>query len=161
MELPSLKLVMVQGPLKGETLEFRLGSTIRIGRLVRGNTVPIKDDGISSKHLSIESSSSGPGKWILRDLDSSNGTLLNTTKLLPDTPYDLRGGDSIKIGEYTSILVKIDSHEESQLRRNPRRRAPEKEMLEPVAENRGWRGKPSKESEAKCDEKGEELETEN
>ncbi|KAE8022574.1 hypothetical protein FH972_008364 [Carpinus fangiana] len=151
MEPPPLKLVMVQGPRQGETLEFRPGSTIRIGRVVRGNTVAIKDAGVSTKHFCIESSSpSGTGKWILRDLDSSNGTQLNATKLLPDIPYDLRDGDSIKIGEYTSILVQIDGHEESQLRRNPRRRAAEKDA-------RGRGGTVSKESEAKCEEKGEEL----
>jgi len=152
MEPPPLKLVMVQGPRQGETLEFRPGSTIRIGRVVRGNNVAIKDAGVSTKHFSIESSSlSGSGKWILRDLDSSNGTQLNAAKLLPDTPYDLCDGDSIKIGEYTSILVKIEGHEESQLRRNPRRRAAEKDAW-------GRGGTVSKESEAKCEEKGEELE---
>ncbi|KAF5452714.1 hypothetical protein F2P56_027682 [Juglans regia] len=161
MEPPPLKLVMLRGPREGETLEFRPCATVRIGRLVRGNTVPIKEVGISSKHLSIESSSSGSGKWILRDLHSSNGTLLNATKILPDSPYDLRDADSIKIGEYTSILVKIDGHNESQLRRNPRRRAAEKDKAEPVAENQGPRVKASIESEAKCDEKGEDLETGN
>ncbi|KAG6732652.1 hypothetical protein I3842_01G188900 [Carya illinoinensis] len=161
MEPQSLKLVMVQGPREGETLEFPLGSTIRIGRLVRGNNIPIKDLGISSNHLSIESSSSGSGKWILRDLNSSNGTLLNDTKVLPYTPYDLRDADSIKIGECTSFLVKVDGHDASQLRRNPRRQAAEKYTVEPVAENRSRRGKASKVSEAKCDEKGEELETGN
>jgi pSer/pThr/pTyr-binding forkhead associated (FHA) protein len=123
--------------------------------VVRGNNVAIKDAGVSTKHFSIESSSlSGSGKWILRDLDSSNGTQLNAAKLLPDTPYDLCDGDSIKIGEYTSILVKIEGHEESQLRRNPRRRAAEKDAW-------GRGGTVSKESEAKCEEKGEELETGN
>jgi hypothetical protein len=90
-------------------------------------------------------SSSWSGKWILRDRDSSvssNGTQLN------------RDGDSIKIGKYTSILVQIDCHEESQMRQNSRRRAAEKD-----AQGRG--GKVSKESEAKCEEKGEELRTGN
>ncbi|KAE8022573.1 hypothetical protein FH972_008363 [Carpinus fangiana] len=72
----------------------------------------------------------------------------------PGQPYDLRDGDSIKIGKYTSILVQIDCHEESQLRRNPRRRAAEKDA-------RGRGGTVSKESEAKCEEKGEELRTGN
>ncbi|KAL0008903.1 hypothetical protein SO802_010405 [Lithocarpus litseifolius] len=140
MEPPPLKLVIVQGPCQGESLEFRPGSRIRIGRIVRGNNLPIKDAGISSNHLSIDSESSssssfgfGSGKWTIRDLDSSNGTLLNGIELQPNTPHDLSDGDSIAIGEFTSILVNFNN-DESRLRRNPRRRAAEKE---PVAENRG------------------------
>ncbi|KAJ4722625.1 FHA domain-containing protein [Melia azedarach] len=124
MEPPGLKLVIVQGPRSGETLEFKPGSTIRIGRIVRGNNLTVKDAGISSKHLIIELES---GKWTVQDLDSSNGTTLNSMKLLPNTPVDLHEDDTIKLGEYTSILVKfiMDSQDESVVkpRRNPRRQA--------------------------------------
>ncbi|KAM3708170.1 hypothetical protein ACB098_02G078500 [Castanea mollissima] len=168
MEPPALKLVMIQGPRKGESIEYQPGSNIRIGRIVRGNNLPIKDSGISSNHLSIDfSSGSGSPKWILRDLDSSNGTILNGTKLQPNTPHDLSDGDSIKIGEYTSILVNIvSSLDESQIRRNPRRRAAQTVSVEQVSEirgrrvadNRGRMGRVLKESEeAKCDEKIEDL----
>ncbi|XP_057416363.1 FHA domain-containing protein At4g14490-like [Lotus japonicus] len=103
MEPPSLRLVILQGPREGETLDFRPGSAIRIGRVIRGNTLPIKDSGISSKHLSILTES---GKWVLRDLDSSNGTVLDGTKVAPPhTPVDVNDGSTIKIGELTSILV--------------------------------------------------------
>ena len=156
-----MKLVMVQGPRKGESIEYKPGSNIRIGRIVRGNNLPIKDSGISSNHLSIDySSGSGSPKWILRDLDSSNGTILNGTKLQPNTPHDLSDGDSIKIGEYTSILVNIvSSHDESQLRRNPRRRAAQAVSVEQVSEIRGRRGRVLKEAEEA--EKGEVLDTRN
>ncbi|CAL8989902.1 unnamed protein product [Prunus brigantina] len=156
MEPLALKLIMVQGPREGETLDFGPGSKVRIGRVVRGNNLPIKDSGISSKHLSIESES---GKWVLRDLESSNGTLLNDTKVTPNTPLDLSDGDEIKIGEYTSITVKIDGYEESRLRRNPRRAAVAvvaETTVGSVAQGRGQRGRAVKESEAKR-----ELEKEN
>ncbi|KAI4345763.1 hypothetical protein L6164_012859 [Bauhinia variegata] len=123
MEAPSLKLVMVQGPREGESIEFRPGTKVRIGRVVRGNTVHIKDAGISTKHLLIEVES---GKWVIRDLDSSNGTILNGSQISPDTPFNLHDGDTIKIGECTSIDVKLGAIEESRLRRNPRRGATEK-----------------------------------
>ncbi|KAI5347975.1 hypothetical protein L3X38_000862 [Prunus dulcis] len=156
MEPLALKLIMVQGPREGETLDFGPGSKVRIGRVVRGNNLPIKDSGISSKHLSIEYES---GKWVLRDLESSNGTLLNDTKVTPNTPLDLSDGDEIKIGEYTSITVKFDGYEESRLRLNPRRAAVavvEETTVVSVAQGRGQRGRAAKEREAKR-----ELEKEN
>ncbi|XP_075654092.1 FHA domain-containing protein At4g14490-like [Castanea sativa] len=161
MEPPALKLVMIQGPRKGESIEYQPGSNIRIGRIVRGNNLPIKDSGISSNHLSIDfSSGSGSPKWILRDLDSSNGTILNGTKLQPNTPHDLSDGDSIKIGEYTSILVNIvSSLDESQIRRNPRRRAAQTVSVEQVSEIRGRRGWVLKDAEEA--EKGEVLDARN
>ncbi|KAB2625551.1 FHA domain-containing protein [Pyrus ussuriensis x Pyrus communis] len=149
MEPSALKLVMVQGPRKGETLEFIPGSKVRIGRVVRGNNLPIKDSGISSKHLSIESES---GKWVLRDLDSSNGTVLNGSNIPPNTPVDLTDGDEIKIGEYTSVEVKIAGYEETRLRRNPRRAAAAAEATAvPVSESRGRRGRVAKEGEEKAE----------
>ncbi|KAL6189510.1 hypothetical protein ACLB2K_040898 [Fragaria x ananassa] len=143
MEPSALKLEILKGPRKGETLEYRPGSKIRIGRVVRGNNLPIKDSCISTNHLVIDSES---GQWMVRDLDSSNGTIVNDTALKPNTPFELSDGDEIKIGEYTSISVKIDGHEEaSRLRRNPRRAAVGK--VGTAAANRGRRGRVAAESE--------------
>jgi pSer/pThr/pTyr-binding forkhead associated (FHA) protein len=100
--LPSLALQILAGPRKGETLNFRPESIIKIGRVIRGNTLPIKDPGISTKHLSIQFES---GNWILTDLDSSNGTVLDNNRIPPNTPFHLRDGSTIKIGEVTSIVV--------------------------------------------------------
>ncbi|XP_022761123.1 FHA domain-containing protein At4g14490-like [Durio zibethinus] len=129
MDAPPITLVMVQGPRKGETIGFQPGSAILIGRITRGNNVPIKDAGISSKHLTIES---GSGKWVLLDLGSSNGTTLNSNMLPAKTPFDLHDGDTLKLGETTSILIKIEGRGgggeevavavESRRRRNPPRR---------------------------------------
>lgn len=140
--MATLKLIMLRGPREGETLEFLPGSSIKIGRNVRGNTISIKDDGISSKHLSIQFDLD---KWVLRDLDSSNGTLLNGIQLSPNTPFNLSDGDSIKIGEITSISVKIECTEDIQLRRNPRRGGDNK-AARSVAEM-GRRGKVNVEKE--------------
>ncbi|MBA0797620.1 hypothetical protein Gohar_008297 [Gossypium harknessii] len=105
MDPPPITLLMVQGPRKDETFVFQPGSAIRIGRVMRGNNLPIKDAGISSKHLTIESVS---GKWILRDLGSSNGTTLNSNVLPAEIAFDLHDGDTVKLGETTSILIKIE-----------------------------------------------------
>ncbi|PRQ20083.1 putative transcription factor interactor and regulator FHA-SMAD family [Rosa chinensis] len=142
----ALKLELLKGPREGETLEYRPRSKVRIGRVVRGNNLAIRDSGISTNHLIIEFES---GKWMIRDLGSSNGTIVNDTKLKPDTPLELNDGDEIKIGEYTSISVKIDGHERSRLRRNPRRGA--------VVENQGLRCRKEENSELER-EGGEEIE---
>ncbi|CAE5965854.1 unnamed protein product [Arabidopsis arenosa] len=103
---PLLKLDFTQGPRAGDSLGFKPGSTIRIGRIVRGNEIAIKDAGISTKHLRIVSDSEN---WIIHDLGSSNGTILNSDTIDQDTPVNLSHGDEIKLGEYTSILVNFVS----------------------------------------------------
>ncbi|KAJ4898598.1 SMAD/FHA domain-containing protein [Raphanus sativus] len=122
MSPPPLKLAFVKGPREGETLEYKPGSTIRIGRVVRGNEIAIKDAGISTKHIRIVSDSEN---WIIHDLGSSNGTTLNSESLDADTPVTLRQGDEIKLGEYTSIVVSFETdvqeEEEPKLPPRPRR----------------------------------------
>ncbi|KAF9620024.1 hypothetical protein IFM89_010640 [Coptis chinensis] len=100
-----LRLLVEKGPKEGETLERKPGSTIRIGRVVKGNNFTIKDAGISSKHLVIEFKS---GSWVIRDLDTSNGTLVNGNQIEGGKEVGIRNGDFIKIGECTSIKVCID-----------------------------------------------------
>lgn len=126
MSPPPLKLAFVKGPREGETLEYKPGSTIRIGRVVRGNEIAIKDAGISTKHIRIVSDSEN---WIIHDLGSSNGTTLNSESLDADTPVTLCHGDEIKLGEYTSIEVSFETdvqaeeEEEPKLPPRPRRNA--------------------------------------
>ncbi|EFH58486.1 hypothetical protein ARALYDRAFT_477473, partial [Arabidopsis lyrata subsp. lyrata] len=120
---PLLKLDFTQGPRAGDSLGFKPGSTIRIGRFVRGNEIAIKDAGISTKHLRIVSDSEN---WIIHDLGSSNGTILNSETIDPDTPINLSHGDEIKLGEYTSILVNfvsdvVQAPQEHKLPPRPRR----------------------------------------
>lgn len=109
-DAPTLRLVIEKGPSEGRIQEFipKSGSEIKIGRIIRGNTLSIKDIGISSKHASIRFDNSKPvGFWALSDLGSSNGTVLNERLLEPFSPVALSDGDIIKIGELTSIAVKL------------------------------------------------------
>ncbi|ESW32511.1 hypothetical protein PHAVU_002G328500 [Phaseolus vulgaris] len=131
-----LRLEILQGPLQGKTLDFKPGSAVRIGRVVKGNTLPIKDPGISSKHLSILNESA---KWILRDLDSSNGTVLDASRIPPNTPFTLHHDSTIKIGEFTSIRViflpsqqQQQQHDALPPRRNPTRRGRTAPAPDPV-----------------------------
>ncbi|XP_073278677.1 FHA domain-containing protein At4g14490-like [Primulina huaijiensis] len=108
-----LKLIMEKGPLSGQTVTFKPETSVRIGRIVRGNNVSIKDPGISSKHLVIQletSSDSGCRRWTVMDLGSSNGTVLNDTQVQPSEPAVLSDGDVVKIGETTMIMVKFENN---------------------------------------------------
>lgn len=111
-----LSLQLEKGPRQGEVLDCNKRAKITIGRVVKSNTFAIKEDGISQKHLSIELKDN---KWMVTDLGSSNGTILNGARLLPNKPRLLKNGDAIKIGEETLIRVKIESQgspEEKNLR---------------------------------------------
>ncbi|CAN1256092.1 FHA domain-containing protein At4g14490 [Linum perenne] len=133
MEAPSLTLVVLRGPLQGKIFEFRPGCFVKIGRVLRGNTFAIKDEGISSKHLLIESES---GKWTVQDLGSSNGTNINSDKLPPHQPLDLHDGDQIKLGEVTSIQVQFrigNRNPSPELRRGKRRRVSSADVSESSA----------------------------
>ncbi|KAK7252119.1 hypothetical protein RIF29_35853 [Crotalaria pallida] len=146
---PSLKLSILQGPRQGEILEYppSSSSSVRIGRIARGNTLPIKDPGISSKHLSITLDSA---KWVLQDLHSSNGTVLDTIKIPPNTPFPLSDNSTIKIGELTSIHVTLINNNNN-TRRNPTRRGrpahadvADPVEIEPVPVTRQLRGRAAK-----------------
>ncbi|XP_020674177.1 FHA domain-containing protein At4g14490 [Dendrobium catenatum] len=107
MASSTLCLTIDRGPKAGETLACNPGTVIRIGRVVRGNTFVIKDPSISQKHLTVgflpEIS-----RWVVTDLGSSNGTYVNDSLISPDEePTSLSDGDVIKIGEKTSISVRI------------------------------------------------------
>nr|GLL46686.1 uncharacterized protein LOC109187176 isoform X4 [Ipomoea trifida] len=124
VEGPMLKLTMEKGPLAGQAVEFKPGIAVRVGRVVRGNNLTITDSGISSKHLTIEFNSSD-GKWVIRDLGSSNDTFLNDGKLDPSCAACLSDCDVVKIGELTSIKVQIGdcARAPTRSRRNAGRKA--------------------------------------
>ncbi|XP_060207378.1 FHA domain-containing protein At4g14490-like [Lycium barbarum] len=138
MEEPMLHLIMEKGPLSGQNLDYKPGSKIHIGRVIRGNTISIKDPGISSKHLSIHFES---GSWVINDLGSSNGTFLNTVAIDPSQSTKLTDGDVVKIGELTSIKVKISAMEVDPVEeiepkgRNTRRNTKRKAGLGVIDEN--------------------------
>ncbi len=52
--------------------------------------------GVSRKHAIIEYKEGG---YLLRDLDSSNGTYLNEMHLIPHRTYHLQSGDRLRLGQ--------------------------------------------------------------
>src|SRR6185312_13191253 len=80
----------------GAETEVRLGEETSIGRAT-SNTIVIDDTGVSRRHALIRAQATG--EFILIDLGSSNGTLLNGERL--GLPCPLRSGDVVRIGPAT------------------------------------------------------------
>ncbi|MBK5237839.1 MAG: FHA domain-containing protein [Actinomycetales bacterium] len=79
-----LRLVIVSGDKAGQELPLT-GDPITIGRSSDSSLV-IKDDYTSTHHARLEIRG---GTWILRDLDSTNGTLLGGVRVTSPTPVPL------------------------------------------------------------------------
>ena len=99
---PKLIVKLKNRPLK--TYNFT-GKQITIGRLPE-NDIAIDNLSVSRKHAVIHSIRSG---YVLRDLGSKNGTLLNGEKV---EHGELKGGDTITIGKY-EIAFQVITGEES------------------------------------------------
>ncbi|KAF8675392.1 hypothetical protein HU200_047758 [Digitaria exilis] len=108
---PVLAVLVQKGPCKGETRRGRAGAAVRVGRVVKGNHLAVRDAGASQSHLSLEFLKPPASRWAVTDLGSSNGTLLNGVPLVPTVPAPLSHGDLIKIGESTVLAVSISADE--------------------------------------------------
>jgi pSer/pThr/pTyr-binding forkhead associated (FHA) protein len=89
----------------GDIIELPLSREVIIGRLDAERAIfPDVDltneqgieKGLSRRHARI---SRREGQVFLEDLHSLNGTLLNTTRLVPDLPYPLKDGDRVQLGK--------------------------------------------------------------
>lgn len=114
MELPSLRLTVEKGPKKGETFECKAAVVARVGRVIKGNHLAVRDPGVSQKHLTFKFQCEA-SSWSVSDLDTSNGTLVNDFQIPPSSPFPVSDGDTIKIGEFTVISVKVLASEGQQV----------------------------------------------
>ena len=89
--VPHAVLVAIAGPRTGE--RFEVGPHgLTIGR-TPDNELVLADSGLSRQHARIVF---GQGAYWLEDLGSTNGTLVNGTRLT--TAHPLRTGDVIQLG---------------------------------------------------------------
>lgn len=99
---------LVDGPgMWAYNIELKKVMPITIGR-TRQNELVLQDQRVSSKHARVYFSD---GKWMLEDLESSNGTQVNGNAL--KGKIQIRNGDSIRIGS-TEILFKDKESQQSE-----------------------------------------------
>jgi hypothetical protein len=89
-----LRLVVTSGPLAGQELPLE-GENLTIGRSPDSSLV-IQDDYTSTHHARLEVRG---GHWVLRDLDSTNGTLLAGARVSAPAPIPLN--TPIQVGSVT------------------------------------------------------------
>jgi hypothetical protein len=90
------------------------GKQISIGRQSRSRGIspdidllgPPEDPGVSHLHALLLAQPDG--SWAIVDLDSANGTVVNTepNALRPNTPRPLADGDSVYVGAWTRITLR-------------------------------------------------------
>ncbi len=86
-------LVIREGTKWADVFRLVPGQAVTIGRAPT-NQIVVKDERCSRCHAEIFFSE---GEWILRDLDSRNGTAVANTRIRGD--YILRAGDVVRIGQ--------------------------------------------------------------
>ena len=96
---------------EGGRIELPLSKEVVLGRLDASHAVfPDVDltneqgaeKGVSRRHARI---SRRDDQVFLEDLNSLNGTFLNATRLVPELPYPLKGGDQVQLGK---LILTVD-----------------------------------------------------
>ena len=83
--------------------EIPVGGSMTIGRSVN-NAIKLDGDAVSRKHAVLELAND---KFILRDLNSSNGTYVNDQRIGPAA--ELRDGDRVRIGPNMLVFKKASA----------------------------------------------------
>ena len=99
------KLYIIKGPLEGKIFDLE-NETVFIGRSSR-NDIQIKDAAISRKQIKIFKIGK---KFLVEDLKSTNGTMINGELIEPGEGFEVDEGDSISIGNSVIRLGDIFSH---------------------------------------------------
>ena len=98
-------LYVLQGADKGRTFQTLAESAV-LGR--RSGQIPLTDNSVSRRHAEIRPDN---GRWVLTDLESSNGTYLNGVRIGDPTP--LKHGDHIRLGATLLVFAGEDAEDDS------------------------------------------------
>jgi hypothetical protein len=92
-------LVVRSGPRAGQT--FNLGEVTNIGRDAQRNEISLEDTSMSRENTRIKLEG---GQFVIYDLASTNGTLVNGEKVLKQV---LANGDAVQIGDTHFAFVEV------------------------------------------------------
>ena len=130
------KLVVLAGPLCGETFNID-AAELTIGRDATSQ-LSIPDQLMSRRHCSVQAIG---GRFMLRDLGSSNGTYVNG---IPVRERALEHGDRIRAGDSVLLFLQADAEAQATRERaepavddRTRRVRPDDEHADPVAGPQG------------------------
>lgn len=99
-------ILRLAGPdLQQETIEVVEGTTFKIGRL-EANDLALKHQKVSRFHAELDLTKDGLS---IKDLGSSNGTIVGKDQLEPEVVRFLEVGESVVIGPFTLTVDKISS----------------------------------------------------
>ncbi len=103
-------LIGRSGSVEGKT--FHVGK--RLGTIGRGlgNFIQISDENSSHVHAQFRGAASG---MQIKDMGSSNGTLVNDEKIEEDSFHSLNDGDKIKIGDTVFVYWKTGDFQDEAL----------------------------------------------
>jgi pSer/pThr/pTyr-binding forkhead associated (FHA) protein len=94
-------LIVRSGPLKGQRFPIKV-PIVNVGR-ADYNDVVLPDDSVSTTHAKIQRRE---GIWVLVDLDSTNGTLVDGERVSGEVP--LAPGALVRIGQVQTIFEPTD-----------------------------------------------------
>jgi len=97
-------LAITRGPRAGEVFELSALAATSIGRS-RANDIQVEDVSVSGQHCRVRPED---GQFVLHDLKSTNGTLVNEKKIVR---HVLAEGDVIRLGE-TSLQFRLEMKRE-------------------------------------------------
>lgn len=98
------ELWILSRPDSGERHTFGFGE-YSIGRDSGCSLCLADDQGVSRRHAKLLVSYDG---CYITDLDSTNGTLVNDTFIVPNTPMSLKSGDIVALGTTEYVIVRQD-----------------------------------------------------
>ncbi|MFH1243941.1 MAG: FHA domain-containing protein, partial [Pseudomonadota bacterium] len=95
------RLYIMNGPDKGKSYELA-GETVHVGR-VSNNDIRIREKSISRRHLQIRVRGD---RFVLKDLNSKNGTFVNGKLITPEKEFEVEAGLPVSIGRIVIALGK-------------------------------------------------------
>jgi pSer/pThr/pTyr-binding forkhead associated (FHA) protein len=90
---------MQNGQMAGRSYLFHQDVTT-IGR-TNGNDLIISERTVSRRHARLWFDN---GRWLLEDIQSANGTLVNNMRLIPNQPVALNDNDVINFGDEVVVF---------------------------------------------------------